>query len=151
MDIMPGLSGTTRLVHSHCAVLIKVSGMKREQCFKERILRCVISAISNINSTHVADESAETTAVPHLRVADDSLLVMCVECGHKLATQTQPALLLSGNVGADHVRILKIFESVLVMCAHHSLQQATIIAFLIPCHHKNSYSFTGLPLYIASK
>ena len=106
MNVVPGLSRTAGFVHSDCAVLIKVPSVKGEEGPEQRILGVVVTAVRDVNAADKANKPPPPGAIPEVGVADDSLLVMSVERGHKLATESKPASLPPGDVCANHVSSL---------------------------------------------
>ena len=107
MNVVPGLSRTAGFVHSDCAVLIKVPSVKGEEGPEQRVLGVVITAVRDVNPANKANQPPPPGAIPEVSVANDSLLVMSVERGHKLAPETQPAPLPPGDVCANHISSLQ--------------------------------------------
>ena len=110
MDVMPGLSGATALVHPYSAILIEISCVKREEGPEQRVLGVVIPPIRDVDASHKPDQPPPPGAVPEVSIADDSLLVMSVERGDKLAPETQPASLPPGDICANHISSLHTSE-----------------------------------------
>ena len=110
MNVVPGLSRTAGFVHSDCAVLIKVPGVKGEEGPEQRILGVVVTAVRDVDTADKANKPPPPGAIPEVGVADDSLLVVSVERGDKLTTESQPAPLPPGDVCANHISSLQTSE-----------------------------------------
>ena len=108
MDVVPGLSWAGGLVHPDCTVLIKVPGVKGEEGSEQRVLRVVVSPVSDVDPADKPDQPPPPGAVPEVRVADDSLLVVGVQCGDELTPETQPASLPPRDVCTNHISTLVI-------------------------------------------
>ena len=106
MDVVPGLSWAAGLVHPNCTVLIKVPGVKGEESPEQRVLRVVIAAVGDVDPTDKPNQPPPPGVVPEVRVADDSLLVMGVQCGDELTAETQPASLPPGDVCTNYISTL---------------------------------------------
>ena len=110
MDVMPGLSGATALVHPYSAILIEISCVKREEGPEQRVLGVVIPPIRDVDASHKPDQPPPPGAVPEVRVADDGLLVVSVERRHELTSKTEPAFLLPWHVCTNHVSALRMLS-----------------------------------------
>ena len=106
MDVVPGLSWAGGFVHPDCAILIKVPGVKGEEGPEQRVLGVVVAAVSDVDPADKPDEPPPIGAVPEVRVADDGLLVVGVECGDELTPETQPASLPPGDICTNHISTL---------------------------------------------
>ena len=107
MNVVPGLSRAAGFVHPGCAVLIKVPCVQREQATEQRVLGVVISADRDVNPAYKADKLPPSGPVPEVSIADDSLLMMSVERGDKLASEAHPAPLPPGDIRANHISFLQ--------------------------------------------
>ena len=74
---------------------------------EQRVLGVVISADSDVNPAYKADKLPPSGPVPEVSIADDSLLVMSVERGDKLASEAHPAPLPPGDIRANHISFLQ--------------------------------------------
>ena len=74
---------------------------------EQRVLGVVISADRDVNPAYKSDKPPPPGAIPEVSIADDSLLVMSVERGDKLAPEAQPAPLPPGDVCANHISSLQ--------------------------------------------
>ena len=74
---------------------------------EQRVLGVVVTAVRDVDPTDKANKPPPPGAIPEVGVADDSLLVMSVERGDKLAPETQPAPLPPGDIRANHISFLQ--------------------------------------------
>ena len=124
VDVMPWLPWTRHSSGAHRTVLIEVSCMLGEERLEERERWVVVTPIGDVHSSNKPYQttSIRLVVLRERDVADNSLLVVSVQGGHKSATHAQPRLLCSLGIVAVHISSSEVLDSLLVMSSHHSFQ-----------------------------
>ena len=103
--------------------------MSPKEGFEERKCGVVISTVGDV---HPANKPNQPTSPCDLDasdgdVTDHSLLVVGVQGGDELSAQPKPGVLGPLDVGADDIRATEVVQGLLVVGAHHPLQQACVV------------------------